>query len=1045
MYRKHKRNREIELNGIKINIPPNGVVFNIMTNAWEERDILSRSAKPAYQYWERPQPPADYEIKRKKEMAVQKTNPEYYNPELQNYRNQEWDRRLNGLWFYNNGRGTYLTGLHYFYLTHWKLDVGYPEFRITDLHFFYFLEYCVQDPNCMGMIEVTKRRQGKCLKINELVRMFDGSVKKVQDIKDGEYVMGDDSTARLVYGVTSGKEEMFDVMPKKGKGFGCNKSHILHCIKNVKGEYKDINISIEEYLKLSDKQKSLLMMRRSGWGNNYSENNHIVDPYFMGVWLGDGSSKGMQITNEDKEVTDYLIDYAKENNLIYKNFGQESKSGNKLQHYLGQKNRNILKYKNEAYESKEDLMRHLGVHIKTPLKTFKKFKDGEVEIIEQKSNKVWAEFLRLELYKNKHIPKEYLIDSEQNRLKLLCGLIDTDGTYIKGKHYQITFSNNYYRLQNDVKELIQSLGFYCGEITNSGSESKTFTIFGDYSKLIYIKIERKKPILKPRKYNSLFCGFDIKSSGEGDYYGFAVDGNNLFLLADGTVVHNTMRAGAFLFELTSRSKNKNAGIQSKTFDDAKDNVFAKGVIMPFKYLPDFFIPIYDTEKGMTPKGELRFFKTNKRGANDDIFTEKVELESMITFKSSDKFAYDGMKIHRYLADEAGKTKNVDVYDRHQVVQFCLQQEETIIGKALYTTTVEEMEDGGESFKALWQASDQNKKNTNGRTKSGLYQYFMPAYKTLFYDKYGIPDEDKAKEFYMGERNALMDDNRALASFIRKNPFTIEEAFFSEAESCIYDALALNRQKESITWIDKKELYLQGDFVWEKGERDTRVLFIEKANGKFKVHAKANVHDYTFYNQVEDYGTKKVPKETKKYAIAVDPFDHSITTSNERSDGAGYAYRRYDAIDELSETFLVQYINRPDKAEIFYEDMIKLAHFFGCEVLSEDNKVGLIKYFEYRGYERFLTKMPNATKYGISATVKTHQQIAEETESYITDNLKKVIFTELLDDWLHFNINKTTKFDAAMAAGYTLIAASKSKFAVKAEQKVKLYDVREIFL
>ena len=668
MYRKHKRNREIELNGIKINIPPNGVLFNIMTNAWEERDILSRSAKPAYQYWERPQPPEGYETKRKKEMAVQKTNPDYYNPELQNYRNQEWDRRLNGLWFYNNGRGTYLTGLHYFYLTHWKLDIGYPEFRITDLHFFYFLEYCVQDPNCMGMIEVTKRRQGK-----------------------------------------------------------------------------------------------------------------------------------------------------------------------------------------------------------------------------------------------------------------------------------------------------------------------------------------------------------------------------------------TMRAGAFLFELTSRSKNKNAGIQSKTFDDAKDNVFAKGVIMPFKYLPDFFIPIYDTEKGMTPKGELRFFKTNKRGVNDDIFSEKVELESQITFKSSDKFAYDGMKIHRYLADEAGKTKNVDVYDRHQVVQFCLQQEETIIGKALYTTTVEEMEDGGESFKALWQASDQNKKNTNGRTKSGLYQYFMPAYKTLFYDKYGIPDEEKAKEFYMGERNALMDDNRALASFIRKNPFTIEEAFFSEAESCIYDALALNRQKESITWIDKKELYLQGDFVWEKGERDTRVLFIEKANGKFKVHSKANVHDHTFYNQVEDYGTKKVPKETKKYAIAVDPFDHSITTSNERSDGAGYAYRRYDAIDELSETFLVQYINRPDKAEIFYEDMIKLAHFFGCEVLSEDNKVGLIKYFEYRGYERFLTKMPNASKYGISATVKTHQQIAEETESYITDNLKKVIFTELLDDWLHFNINKTTKFDAAMAAGYTLIAASKSKFAQKAEQKVKLYDVREIFL
>lgn len=1015
MYRKHKRNREIELNGIKVNIPPNGVLYNIMTNAWEERDILSRSAKPAYQYWERPQPPADYETKRKKEMAVQKTNPEYYNPELQAYKNQEWDRRLNGLWFYNNGRGTYLTGLHYFYLTHWKLDVGYPEFRITDLHFFYFLEYCVQDPNCMGMIEVTKRRQGKCFGINELVRMNDGSIKKVQDIKDGEFVMGDDSTPRLVYGVTSGREEMFKITTRKGDGFTCNKSHILSLIWNggsthtKYGWTKDsvVNISLEDYLQLKNWEKEHLVMYRAGWGDNFKEVSHTLSPYMLGVFLGDGTSSNGDITSIDPEIR-----------AVYEEFAKS------------------IDYRIVDCD-------------KVTFRISKK---------EQKGNNIYRDSLKeINVLNNKHIPKEYLIDSRENRLQLLAGLMDTDGSLniVRGHYdsYEITQKNKV--IAEGVLELATSLGFYASlnakkatmkrhDGTMYSCEVYRVKIHGDLS-VIPCKIERKRCPKIDRRVNSLRFGFKIESTGEGDYYGFAVDGNHLFLLADGTVVHNTMRAGAFLFELTSRSKNKNAGIQSKTFDDAKDNVFAKGVIMPFKYLPDFFIPIYDTEKGMTPKGELRFFKTNKRGANDDIFTEKVELESMITFKSSDKFAYDGTKLHRYLADEAGKSKLINVYERHQVVQFCLQQEETIIGKALYTTTVEEMEDGGEHFKALWQASDQNKKNANGRTKSGLYQYFLPAYKTLFYDKYGIPDEEKAKEFYMGERNALMDDNRALASFIRKNPFTIEEAFFSEAESCIYDALALNRQKESITWIDKKELYLQGDFVWEKAERDTRVLFVEKANGKFKVHSKANIHDHTFYNQVEDYGTKKVPKATKKYAIAVDPFDHSITTSNERSDGAGYAYRRYDAIDDLSETFLVQYINRPDKAEIFYEDMIKLAHFFGCEVLSEDNKVGLIKYFEYRGYERFLTKMPNASKYGISATVKTHQQIAEETESYITDNLSKVIFVELLDDWLHFNINKTTKFDAAMAAGYTLIAASKSKFAQKAEQKVKLYDVREIFL
>ena len=1015
MYRKHKRNREIEINGIKVNLQPSGIVWNVLTNEWEKRDILARSAKADYQYWERPLPPPDYELKRKKEILTQKTAPEYYNPELQDYRNQEWDRRLNGLWFMNGGKVTYLTGLHYFYLTHWKIDVGYPDFRMTDLYFFYFLEYCVQDPNCLGMIEVTKRRQGKCFGINELVRMFDGSVKKVQDIKDGEYVMGDDSTPRLVYGVTSGKEEMFKIKTRKGDGFTCNKSHILSLIWNggsthtKYGWTKDfvVNISLEEYLQLKNWEKEHLVMYRAGWGDNFKEVSHTLSPYMLGVFLGDGTSSNGDITSIDPEIRAVYEEFA--NSIDYR----------------------IVDCDNVTFRISKK---------------------------EQKGNNIYRDSLKeINVLNNKHIPKEYLIDSRENRLQLLAGLMDTDGSLniVRGHYdsYEITQKNKV--IADGVLELATSLGFYASlnakkatmkrhDGTMYSCEVYRVKIHGDLS-VIPCKIERKRCPKVERRVNSSRFGFKIESIGEGDYYGFAVDGNNLFLLADGTVVHNTMRAGAFLFELTSRSKNKNAGIQSKTFDDARDNVFAKGIVMPFKYLIDFFVPIYDTEKGMTPKSELRFFKTNKRGVSDFDFEKKVELESEITFKSADKFAYDGKKVHRYLADEAGKTKNVDVYERHQVVQFCLQQEENIIGKALYTTTVEEMEDGGASFKELWMASDQNKKNANGRTKSGLYQYFMPAYKTLFYNKFGEPDEEKAKQFYMAERDARRDDNRALASFIRKNPFTIEEAFFSEAESCIYDALAINRQKETITWIDKKELYLHGDFVWENGVRDSKVIFVEKSNGKFKVHKKVNIFDHSSYNQVQEYGTKKVPKNNTKYAIAVDPFDHSITTSNERSDGAAYAYRRFDAMDELSETFLVQYINRPDKAEIFYEDMIRLCHFFGCEILSEDNKVGLIKYFEYRGYERFLTRMPNSTKYGISATVKTHQQIAEETENYHLDNLHKVIFVELLDDWLHFNINKTTKFDAAMAAGYTLIAASNSKFAQKVEQKQKLYDVREIFL
>lgn len=152
-------------------------------------------------------------------------------------------------------------------------------------------------------------------------------------------------------------------------------------------------------------------------------------------------------------------------------------------------------------------------------------------------------------------------------------------------------------------------------------------------------------------------------------------------------------------------------------------MFAKGLILPFKQLPDFFVPVYDTEKGQTPKSELRFFKQNKRGKNQEIYDPRTELESTITFKSSDMYAYDGTKLHRYVADECGKTKDIDVFERHQVVQFCLQLDGEIIGKCLYTTTVEEMDSGGEDFQRLWEASNQDERNANGRTKSGLYRYF----------------------------------------------------------------------------------------------------------------------------------------------------------------------------------------------------------------------------------------------------------------------------------------------------------------------------------
>jgi hypothetical protein len=665
MYEKIKNGTQYRVNGIDCNIPPEGMVYNHYTGKLERVGVYQRSVIKENQYWERVSFPEDYQLKRRKERIAQNKDPEHVDQELQAFRIQEWFRRVNGFWFMNNGVPTYITGLHYFYLNHWRLDTGYPKFRSPDMEFFYFLEYCIQDPNSLGMIECTKRRQGK-----------------------------------------------------------------------------------------------------------------------------------------------------------------------------------------------------------------------------------------------------------------------------------------------------------------------------------------------------------------------------------------TVRAGVFLYDYVSRTKRARSGIQSKTNSDARDNVFARGVIMPFKQLPDFFMPVYDTEKGLTPKSELRFFKPNKRGRNQDEYDPSGELESDITFRSSEEFAYDGTKLHRYVGDEVGKTKEANVYERHQVVSFCLQLDGEIIGKALYTTTVEEMENGGDEFKQLWDASDFNDKNDNGRTRSGLYRYFLPAYKTLYYDKYGYPDEEKAKQFYMNEREALADDPRAQASYIRKNPFTIEEAFWNDGESCLFDAIKINKQLESVSWLPENEVLVRGNFLWEDGMRDTNVIFVKDKKGKFLLHKDLDLNQG--WNAVAVMGTKKKPLNTTKLVAGADPFDHNTTVDSRRSDGAGYVYHKFDATEKLSETFVCQYLFRPQTSDIYYEDMLKMCHFFGCKLLPEDNKIGIIKYFEVRGYERFLMKLPGSKKYGISANSKTHQQMVEELELYVYENVDKIIYKDLLSDLLKFDIKKTTKFDAAMAAGWTLVGAGKKKFTNTQPEKKKIYDIKDIF-
>lgn len=499
----------------------------------------------------------------------------------------------------------------------------------------------------------------------------------------------------------------------------------------------------------------------------------------------------------------------------------------------------------------------------------------------------------------------------------------------------------------------------------------------------------------------------------------------------------TFRCGLFLYEYTSRMSESNSGLQSKTNGDAK-KVFSKAIIKPFKKLPRFFRPEYDMSQGITPKSELRFQQTNVKGKKAEETLDREELGSVIDFQSSDEVAYDGQKLHRYVADECGKTTEVSVFDRHEVVRYCvLDDEGRTIGKMLYTTTVEEMEAGGASFFELWKASDQNSREENGRTPSGLYRFFMPADRTRNFDKYGVPDQVKTLEAILADRKSVENNSRSLAARKRKEPLSQEEAFRVDGTKCMYDSERLNSRMDTISFLDVTE---RGNFGWKDGVRDSEVVWTKSQNGRWEIPVGFSL-DKT--NNVIDRGNYYLPGNKMRFVSAVDPYDHGLVQDEKRaSNAASFVFQKNNplkASDTFNRAFVSKYCYRQRIPSMMYEDILMQCVYFGCPLLYESNKPGIKSYFESRGYYQFLIHLPGYNEPGIPSTTENKQTLAELTEEYIGTNMEKVFFKSLITDWLAFDLKETQKYDEAMAAGWTLVADMQIAFRSEASNTRQVTD------
>lgn len=677
MYNQINDGSVVNIQGLDCVIPPEGYIINIGTKKLEYRGIHRRSDNPDDQFWERSPLPEWYKGKMKEEDAHnkkrKKDDPPYFDEQLEFYTKQEWDRRLHGFWFMNNGKAVYLTGSHYVYLQWWQIDIGYPKFRITDLEYFYFLQYCIEDPECMGMLEITKRRFGK-----------------------------------------------------------------------------------------------------------------------------------------------------------------------------------------------------------------------------------------------------------------------------------------------------------------------------------------------------------------------------------------TFRGGLFLYDYITRTREANGGIQSKTGSDAK-KMFGKAVIKPFKKLPRFFRPEYDLSLGITPKTEIRFQQTNVRGKEAEELLDKEELGSLIDFQSSDILGYDGQKLQRYFSDEWAKTIEVDIYERHEVVRYCLLDDEgRIIGKALYSSTVEQLETERECVQEaaikLWEDSNQLEKGEDGRTISGLYRFFMTADRTRYIDKYGYANVELTIKAILLERAKVKakNDQKAYAARLRKEARTIDEAFYAGNDKCEFNAENIANQigklRDDPVFLRQARLVIKKIITKSlfpgKPDREThKVGFMDDAKGGwfiFEIPDKENAFS--------ENGGYFDPLNKMTYQIGVDTTQDRIAI--EGSNPCILVFKKSCIIEGIETgMYPVAIWISPTRLDIhFDEEVRKAAMWYGCTACYElDRRTDFYRYFCKENSQAFLEWTPKAAmnplkpnknpEYGIRSgdPFQLAQQL-QITKMYIdgTDNdvynghVHRIVFPSLLQELLKYNHLDRTKSDQCVALMMALL-------------------------
>jgi hypothetical protein len=557
------------------------------------------------------------------------------------------------------------------------------------------------------------------------------------------------------------------------------------------------------------------------------------------------------------------------------------------------------------------------------------------------------------------------------------------------------------------------------------------------------------------------------------------------------MVYLKIRRSGFSFMASSEcvnigtlARDSRVGILSKTGADAK-KMFTDKVVPINSRLPFFFKPIMD---GMDkPKTELAFrvpaSKITKKNMYESSGEEIEGLDTTIDWKNTEENSYDGEKLAFLAHDESGKwVKPNNILNNWRVTKTCLRLGSKIIGKCMMGSTSNALSKGGDNFKKLYEDSRIGVRNANGQTKSGMYSLFIPMEWNMegFIDIHGMPvfrkSEEKVRgvdgnwisngaiDYWEAEVDSLKHDSDALNEFYRQFPRTESHAFRDESKQALFNLTKIYQQIDYNDSLIIDQHVTRGSFMWKDGIKDTQVIFMPDKRGRFAI---TWVPPKQMQNNVHVRNGIKFPGNEHLGSFGCDSYDISAVVDGRGSNGSLHGMTKFHMDEAPVNDFFLEYIARPQTAEIFFEEVLMACVFYGMPILAENNKPRLLYHFKNRGYRGFCMNRPDKQYAKLSKTERelggipnssedVKQAHASAIESYIEkcigmdlsgsyrdpEEMGSMLFTRTLEDWAKFDINDRTKFDASISSGLAIMANQKHLYMPeKKESKISINFAR----